>query len=92
MPASLAASAVYSALFNDPETAALFTDSAEIRAMMLVEGSLARVQGALGLIPAEAAAFLHRASFDLQIDPSGLAAETAIHGVPPFARWHRHPR
>ncbi len=82
MPASLAASGLYGTLFNDPETAALFTDSAEVRAMMLVEGTLARVQGDLGLIPAEAAAFLHRASFDLQIDPAGLAADTAVNGVP----------
>ncbi len=82
MPASLAASAIYGALFNDPETSALFTDSAEVRAMMLVEGTLAKVQGALGLIPADAAAYLHRASFELQIDPAGLAAETAINGVP----------
>lgn len=82
MPASLASSALYGALFNDPETAALFTDSAEVRAMMLVEGVLAKVQGDLGLIPADAAAFLHRASFDLQIDPTGLATETAINGVP----------
>ena len=82
MPASPAASALYGPLFNDPETAALFTDSAEIRAMMLVEGALAKVQGVLGLIPAEAAAFLHRASFDLQIDPAGMAAETAVNGVP----------
>ena len=82
MPASLAASAIFGPLFNDPETAALFTDSAEVRAMMLVEGALARVQGALGLIPADAAAYLHRAGFDLQIDPAGLAQETAINGVP----------
>lgn len=82
MPASLAASALYGPLFNDPETAALFTDSAELRAMMLVEGTLAKVQGAFGLIPADAAAYLHRASFELQIDPAGLAAETAINGVP----------
>lgn len=82
MPASLAASALYCALFNDPETAQLFSDSAEVRAMMLVEGTLAKVQGALGLIPADAAAYLHRASFELQIDPAGMAQETAINGVP----------
>jgi 3-carboxy-cis,cis-muconate cycloisomerase len=74
MPAGLAASALYGPLFNDPETVALFTDSAEVRAMMLVEGTLAKVQGALGLIPADAAAFLHRASHDLQIDPAGMAS------------------
>ena len=82
MPASPAASALYGALFNDPETAALFTDSAEVRALLLVEGTLAKVQGALGLIPESAAAYLHRASFEIQIDPAALAAETATNGVP----------
>lgn len=82
MPASPADSALYGPLFNDPETAALFTDSAEVRAMMLVEGALARVQGDLGVIPLEAATFLHRASFELQIDPAGMAAETGRNGVP----------
>ena len=82
MPASPADSAIYGALFNDPETAQLFTDSAEVRAMMLVEGTLAKVQGTLGLIPEAAATYLHRASFEVQIDPAGLAAETARNGVP----------
>ena len=82
MPASPADSALYRHLFGDDETAALFTDSAEVRAMMLVEGTLAKVQGALGLIPETAAAFLHRASFEVQIDPTALAQETAVNGVP----------
>lgn len=82
MPAALADSALYRALFGDDETAGLFTDSAEIRAMLIVEGTLAQVQGRLGIIPAEAAAFLHRASLEVQVDPSALAAETARNGVP----------
>lgn len=82
MPAFPADSAIYRRLFGDDELAALFSDSAEVRAMMLVEGTLAKVQGEIGLIPADAAAFLHRASFELQIDPAGLAAETAVNGVP----------
>jgi len=40
--------------------------------MMLVEGSLAKVQGTLGIIPEISAAAIHRASLELQIDPSGL--------------------
>ena len=36
----------------------------------------------LGLIPAEAAAFIDRASREVQIDPAALAAETARNGVP----------
>lgn len=82
MPAALADSAIYRDLFGDAETAALFGDSAEVRAMLLVEGTLARVQGELGLIPAEAAAFIDRASREVQIDPGALAAETARNGVP----------
>lgn len=82
MPASPADSPLYARLFGDDETARLFSDSAEVRAMLLVEGALAKVQGELGVIPAESAAFLHRASFEVQIDPSALAAETAVDGVP----------
>lgn len=82
MPAAPADSAIYRRLFSDDEVAALFTDSAEIRAMLLVEGALAQVQGAMGLIPADAAAFIARASREVQIDPSALAAETARNGVP----------
>ncbi|WP_134679067.1 class-II fumarase/aspartase family protein [Paracoccus ravus] len=82
MPASAADSAIYRNLFSDDATAALFSDSAEIRAMLLVEGMLARVQGELGLIPETAAAYIERASRETQIDPSALAAETATNGVP----------
>lgn len=82
MPAAPADSALYRGLFSDDETAAFFTDSAEIRAMLLVEGALARVQGRLGLIPETAAAFIDRASRDVQIDPAALAEETATNGVP----------
>lgn len=82
MPASPADSPLYARLFSDDEAARLFTDSAEVRAMLLVEGALAKVQGALGLIPAESAAFLHRAAFEVQIDPAALAVETAVNGVP----------
>ncbi len=82
MPAALADSALYRALMGDEETAQFFTDSAEIRAMLLVEGALARVQGALGVIPAEAAAFIDRASREVQIDPGPLARGVAQNGVP----------
>lgn len=82
MPASPADSALYRGLFSDDETAALFTDSAEIRAMLLVEGALARVQGELGVIPESAAAFIDRSSREVMIDPAALAAGTAVNGVP----------
>ncbi|MDS9469083.1 lyase family protein [Paracoccus sp. MBLB3053] len=82
MPASAADSAIYRNLFADDATAALFTDSAEIRAMLLVEGALARVQGQIGLIPQTAAAFIDRSSREVQIDPAALGSETATNGVP----------
>ncbi|MGB1208491.1 MAG: lyase family protein, partial [Paracoccaceae bacterium] len=59
----------------------LFTDSAEIRAMLLVEGALARAQGALGMIPPDSAAVLSRAMMEIQIDPAALSAATSGNGV-----------
>ncbi len=82
MPASPLDSSLYRDLFGDIELAQLFTDSAEVRAMLLVEGALAKVQGELGLIPADSAAFLHSASMEIQIDPAGLAVETGTNAVP----------
>lgn len=85
MPASLADSAIFRPLLGDDATAQLFTDSAQIRAMLLVEGALARVQGQLGLIPDTAAAYIDRAAREVQIDPAGLAGATAANGVPVLA-------
>ncbi len=75
-------SAIYRDLLCDPKIARLFSDSAEVRAMMLVAGTLAKVQGESGLIPPESGAFLHRAAMEVQIDPSGLAHGTAKDGTP----------
>jgi 3-carboxy-cis,cis-muconate cycloisomerase len=41
-------SALYRDLFGDAEIARLFSDTAEVRAMMLVLGALAKAQGAQG--------------------------------------------
>lgn len=82
MVGSVYDSGLYRDLFLDRELAALFTDTAEVRAMLLVEGALAKAQGAAGLIPEIAAAAIHRASLELQIDPGGLAAETGQSAVP----------
>jgi 3-carboxy-cis,cis-muconate cycloisomerase len=74
-------SALYRDLFGDAEIARLFSDTAEVRAMMLALGALAKAQGARGLIPEVSAAFLHRAMMEAQIDPAGLAAATGQNGV-----------
>lgn len=75
-------SAVWRAHFGDAEMAALFTDSAEIRAMLLFEGALARAQGRLGLIPETAAAAIGRASETVLLDPAALADGVAASGIP----------
>lgn len=75
-------SAMLRDLFPAGEAARLFSDSAELRAMLIVEGALAKVQGAAGIIPELSATFLHRALMEIQIDPAGLAAETGRNGVP----------
>ncbi len=74
-------SALYRGLFGDAEIARLFSDAAEIRAMMLVLGALAKAQGADGTIPEVSAAFLHRSMMEVQIDPAGLATDTGANGV-----------
>lgn len=82
MTGSLFDSPLYSGLFPTAEMRRLFTDSAAIRAMLLVEGALAKVQGELGVIPELSAAAIHRASLEITIDPAALAKATAKNGVP----------
>lgn len=82
MPASPADSALYGQLLGDEEMSRLFSDDAEVRAMLQVEGALAAVQGALGVIPANAATFIARAAQDVQIDAAALGQDTATNGVP----------
>lgn len=82
MPATPFDSAIYAGVFSDPDVAKLFTDSAEVRAMLIVEGALARAQGGLGMIPTEAAEAIHRASMDVIVDPASLGGPTASNAVP----------
>ncbi|KIC50917.1 lyase family protein [Tateyamaria sp. ANG-S1] len=81
MAASVFSSALYAKLFPTGDVGRLWTDSAEVRAMLLVEGALAKVQGAQGVIPEISAAFIHRSSLEVQIDPGGLADATGQNGV-----------
>ncbi|MFT4792322.1 MAG: 3-carboxy-cis,cis-muconate cycloisomerase [Paracoccaceae bacterium] len=68
-------------LLSDREIGALFSDAAEIRSILLFEGALAKAQGAVGMIPALSAGAIHRASREVQIDPSALTAGVAAAGV-----------
>lgn len=81
MAGSVFDSPLFARLFPTGQAGRLFTDSAELRAMLIVEGTLAKVQGDLGVIPAESAAYIHRAALEVQIDPAGLADATGDNGV-----------
>ena len=81
MAASIFDSPLFSKLFPTGETGRLFSDSAAIRAMLLVEGALAKAQGTSGMIPETSAAAIHRASLEIQVDPGALATSTGQNGV-----------
>ncbi|MFW8594256.1 class-II fumarase/aspartase family protein [Cribrihabitans neustonicus] len=82
MPGSLFDSQLYGGLFDCGEAGRLFSDAAELRAMLLVEGALAKAQGAAGVIPRESAAAIGRAVMEIAIDPGVLKAPAAQNGVP----------
>ena len=50
--------------------------------MLRVEGALARVEGALGIIPAASGRAIERAAGEVAIDPAALAPGMASAGVP----------
>ncbi|WP_300013034.1 lyase family protein [uncultured Roseobacter sp.] len=81
MAASVFDSPLFAGLFPTGEAGRLFSDSAALRAMLLVEGALAKAQGALGIIPEVSAAAIHRATLEIQIDPGALAQSTGANGV-----------
>lgn len=70
-----------SELFSAGEVSRLFAPSAEVRAMLVVEGALAKAQGSAGVIPEISAAAIQRAAVEVQIDPAALANATAQNGV-----------
>lgn len=81
MAASVFDSPLYAHLFPTGDAGRLFSDSASLRAMLLVEGALAKAQGTLGIIPEISAAAIHRATLEIQIDPGALAQATGENGV-----------
>ncbi len=70
-----------SALAGDAETEALFTDAADLAAMLRVEAALAEAEGAAGLIPPEAAARIADVCSDFAPDWPALRAGMARDGV-----------
>ncbi|WP_163848749.1 lyase family protein [Pseudooceanicola aestuarii] len=82
MAGSVHDSTIYHRLFPAGEAGRLFTDTAEVRAMLLVEGALAKAQGAMGLIPEISAQAIHRATLEIPPDPGALGAAAGQNGVP----------
>ena len=87
MTASVFDSPMFTQLYPVGEAGRLFTHSAEIRAALLVLGTLAKAQGEAGAIPEDSAFFIHRSAMEVQIDPAGLAQGVAQDGsyVPALA-------
>ncbi len=81
MAASVFDSPLYAHLFPTGEAGRLFSDTAAIRAMLLVEGALAQAQGAQGVIPELSAKAIQRATMEIQIDPGAIAKATGENGV-----------
>ncbi|CUH54087.1 lyase family protein [Shimia marina] len=77
MTASVFDSPMYAKAFPVGEAGRLFTHSAEIRAALLVLGTVAKIQGETGVIPEDSAFFIHRSAMEVQIDPAGLATGVA---------------
>jgi 3-carboxy-cis,cis-muconate cycloisomerase len=75
-------SELYGELFGGVAAHRLFTDTAEIAAMLRFEAALARAQARLGIIPAEPGAELAEALERITIEPAVLAAGVASSGMP----------
>jgi 3-carboxy-cis,cis-muconate cycloisomerase len=75
-------SVLFGPLLSDAELAELLDDRAQLRAMLAFEAALARAEGSVGVIPAEAAERIARVADRLEVDPAALAAGTAEDGIP----------
>jgi 3-carboxy-cis,cis-muconate cycloisomerase len=82
MPATVFDSAIFRDAFGSPEMRAVFSDEALVARYVEVEVALAKVQGALGLIPADAAAAIATGADASKIDLAKLKVETDLVGYP----------
>ncbi len=71
-----------SGLLGDPRIETLFGDGTALRAMLRVEGTLARAQGELGLIPMASAQVIEAASLRVAPDLLEIAQGASADGVP----------
>jgi 3-carboxy-cis,cis-muconate cycloisomerase len=82
MASQLSGSSLFSPLFSDPEVAEQFSDEQFVQAMLKVESALAKVEGRLGVIPAEAATRIADIAARLEVDFDRLRSGVEKSGVP----------
>ncbi|MBT8364136.1 MAG: 3-carboxy-cis,cis-muconate cycloisomerase [Deltaproteobacteria bacterium] len=75
-------SEIFGPLFSDNEVAGLFDDETFVRAMLEVEGALARVEASLGIIPASAGERISEICNFAVLDPQQIGQDTQRDGVP----------
>ncbi|MEJ6397067.1 hypothetical protein [Yoonia sp. 208BN28-4] len=82
MPATPFDSPIWRSVFHDADIAPLFTDTAVLRAELLVMGTLALTQAKSGTVPEISAQAIQRAGMEIQVDPAGLHQVTGESGDP----------
>ena len=75
-------SKIYKSLFSDRDIAAIFSDEQFVHCLLEVEAALAKAQGRLGVIPAEAAEQITAGAAALHVDFEQLQAGTEQAGLP----------
>jgi 3-carboxy-cis,cis-muconate cycloisomerase len=76
---------IFAPLFQDEEVARLFDDTAFLRAMLEIEGVLARVEASLGIIPSSAGEQISTVASTLSPDPQEIGRRAKRDGVPVIA-------
>jgi 3-carboxy-cis,cis-muconate cycloisomerase len=89
MPSTVFDSAIYRDAFGTPAMRAVFSDESFVGHAVAVETALARVQGRLGVIPAEAAAAISKHASASGLDLTKLKQETDLVGYPIVGLVHQ---
>lgn len=82
MAFSPADSELFAPLFGVTELAAIFSDAQFVKYLLRVEGALARVEGALGVIPSDAADSISAVCESMDVDIAALRAGMQQDGLP----------
>ncbi len=92
MPVSVLESTLFKDMFGTAAMRAVFDDAATVRRYVETEVALARVQGRLGVIPAEAARAIEARADAAALDMALLREETEIVGYPILPLVHQLSR